>query len=595
MRIAIFIITFIITGLLLLFANPSLARDNQSNASGAHAFAGYDNATSHPLIGKNGMVASQDRIATLVGANILAQGGNAVDAAVAVGFALAVTHPAAGNIGGGGFMIVAPKDGRVIAIDFREIAPALANTDMFLDEKGEVDNQKARYSLSSAGVPGSVAGLLHALEKYGTMSRKTVMKPAIKLADQGFIVSYGLEQSLRAKQDYMSKDKSSIAYFFKNGEPYKAGDVLVQKDLAKTLKRIAKYGKDGFYKGDTAKLIVSEMQKGNGLISLQDLADYKVVEREPIHGTYRGFDIYSMPPPSSGGVHIVQMLNILEGYKLGQYEHNSADYLHLLIEAMRRAYADRSKYLGDPQFYNVPVTKLTDKNYAAKLRNDIDTKKASRSQDIAPGALLNYESPNTTHYSVADKDGMAVSVTTTLNFSYGSGYSVDGAGFLLNNEMDDFSAKPGAPNGFGLIGGEANKIEPKKRPLSSMTPTIIKKDGKPWFVTGSPGGSTIITVVLQNILNVIDFDMNAMQANMAARIHHQWLPDIVITEPAISADTVIELEKRGFVFAKNGNGKYKRTSLGRINSIMIEDGFFFGAADPRSPTSGAASPNKINR
>ena len=579
----------------LMLNSPAFAKDKNLNpktdASGALAFAGYDNAPAHPVIGKNGMVSSQERIATLVGAEILAQGGNAVDAAVAVGFALAVTHPAAGNIGGGGFMLIAPKNGEVIAIDYREMAPAKANRDMYLDKNGNVDNKKAQFSRLSAGVPGSVAGLLHALDKYGTMSRQTVLKPAIKLADKGFPISYGLAQGLKAKQKYMAKDKSSLQYFYgHNGKTYNAGQILVQKDLAKTLKRISKHGLDGFYKGETAKLIVKEMQNGGGLISLQDLQNYKVKERKPVHGTYRGLDVYSMPPPSSGGVHLVQMLNILEGYELGKYEHNSADYLHLLIESMRRAYADRSKYLGDPDFYDVPVDKLIDKDYAKRLRKTIDPNKASNSKDILPGAVLKGESPSTTHYSVADKNGNAVSVTTTLNFSYGSGYSVDGAGFMLNNEMDDFSSKPGVPNGFGLIGGEANKIEPRKRPLSSMTPTIVSKDGQAYFVTGSPGGSTIITVVLQNILNIIDFDMNAMEANVAPRIHHQWLPDIIITEPGISADSIDILKERGFKFSKDKNGEYSRRVLGRANSIMIENGFYFGAADPRSPTSGAASP-----
>ncbi len=579
-------------------AGPALSQEAitpaKVDATGSQAFAGYDNASFHPVVSSAGMVSAQEAIAAKVGRDILAKGGNAVDAAVATGFALAVTHPAAGNIGGGGFMLVALNndgvgDDKVIALDYREMAPQAASRDMFLGTDGEVDNQKAQYSRLSAGVPGSVMGMLNALETYGTMSRAEVMAPSIRLANKGISVSYGLAQGLSAKKDYMSKDQSSIAYFYKpDGSIYKQGEILKQKDLAKTLKLISRKGAAGFYEGTTADLMVAEMQRGGGLITLEDMKNYHSVSRDTVKGTYRGYEVFSMPPPSSGGVHVVQMLNILEGYDLGAMEHNSADYLHLLIESMRRAYADRSKYLGDPDFFDVPVAKLLDKSYGDRLRDTIDPNKASLSEDILPGRHLPKESPATTHYSVMDKWGNAVSVTTTLNFSYGSGYSVDGAGFLLNNEMDDFSSKPGSPNGYGLIGGEANKIEPRKRPLSSMTPAIVKKGGKPYFVTGSPGGSTIITVVLQNILNVIDFDMNAMEAVTAPRIHHQWLPDVIVTEPDISADTIRILEGRGFIFSKDEIGKYKRTTLGRANAVMHKDGFFYGAADLRSPTSGAS-------
>ena len=581
-----------------IIASPALAQDAKplakADATGSQVFAGYDNASFHPVVSANGMVSAQEAIAAEVGRDILAKGGNAVDAAVATGFALAVTHPSAGNIGGGGFMLVAlNKDGadsaEVIAIDYREMAPMAASRDMFLGADGEVDNQKAQYSRLSAGVPGSVMGMLDALETYGTMSRKQVMAPAIRLADKGIDVTYGMAQSLKAMKSYFTKDPSTLEYFYKpGGVPYKQGDTLKQKDLARTLKLISRKGRAGFYEGKTAELMVAEMRRGGGLITLEDMKNYHTVIRKAVKGTYRGYEVFSMPPPSSGGVHVVQMLNILEGYDLRALEHNSADYLHLLIESMRRAYADRSKYLGDPDFFDVPVAKLIDKSYGDRLRDTIDTSKASSSKDILPGRHLPKESPATTHYSVMDKWGNAVSVTTTLNFSFGSGYSVDGAGFLLNNEMDDFSSKPGSPNGYGLIGGEANKIEPRKRPLSSMTPAIVKKDGKPYFVTGSPGGSTIITIVLQNILNVIDFDMNAMEAVTAPRIHHQWLPDVIVTEPGISADTVRILEERGFVFNKDEIGKYKRTTLGRANAIMHKDGFFYGAADLRSPTSGAS-------
>ena len=562
----------------------------KADATGSKAFAGYDRAPIHPIVSTGGMVSAQEMMAAQVGRDILAQGGNAVDAAVATGFALSVTFPQAGNLGGGGFMLVAMADsGEVIAIDFREMAPAGATRDMYIGADGNVDNRLAQYSHLSAGVPGSVMGMLDALDTYGTMSRRQVMAPAIKLADKGIPVTYGMAQAFQSGEKTLSKDASSMAYFYKNdGSIYRQGEVLRQKDLARTLRLISRKGRAGFYEGRTADLIVAEMKTGGGLITYDDLKSYHSVTRKAVKGTYRGYEIYSMPPPSSGGVHVVQMLNILEGYDVRALEHNSADYLHLLIESMRRAYADRSKYLGDPDYFDVPVDELTDKGYAGRLRDSIDKDKASRSEDILPGRHLPAESPATTHYSVMDKWGNGVAVTTTLNFSFGSGYSVDGAGFLLNNEMDDFSAKPGSPNGYGLIGGEANKIEPGKRPLSSMTPVIVKKDGKPFFVTGSPGGSTIITVVLQNVLNVIDFDMNAMEAVAAPRIHHQWLPDVIVAEPGISADSIDILAGRGFNFMRDKNGKYTRTSLGRSNAIMAKDGFFYGAADLRSPTAGAA-------
>jgi len=571
------------------FSGAALAQ-TAPDATGSQAFAGYDRSPFHPVVGKNGMVSAQDAIAAEVGRDILAKGGNAIDAAVATGFALAVTHPQAGNIGGGGFMMIALADSEeVIALDYREMAPSAATRDMYLGEDGEVDNKKAQYSHLSAGVPGSVMGMLDALETYGTMSRREVMAPAIKLADRGLPVSYGMAQALRSSREELSADPSSLAYFFKiDGKAYGQGEVFKQKDLGRTLRLISRKGADGFYKGKTADLIVSEMKAGGGLITHADLENYKTVTRKAVKGTYRGHEIFSMPPPSSGGVHVVQMLNILEGYDLNKMGHNTADYIHVLTESMRRAYADRSKYLGDPDFFDVPVDALTDRKYADHLRGTISKTRASKSSDIRPAAKLPYESPQTTHYSVMDKEGNAVAVTTTLNFSFGGGYSVDGAGFLLNNEMDDFSAKPGSPNGYGLIGGEANKIEPGKRPLSSMTPLIMKKDGKPFFVTGSPGGSTIITVVLQNVLNVVDFDMNAMEAVTAPRMHHQWLPDIVITEPGVSDDTLQILAGRGFNLPKDENGNFAHTTLGRANAIMYKNGYFYGAADLRSPTSGAS-------
>ncbi len=563
--------------------------ETAADASGAAALLSFSSRF-HSVIAENGMVSAQDAIAAEVGRDILKAGGNAVDAAVATGFALAVTHPQAGNLGGGGFMLISLADNEeVIALDFREKAPAAAKRDMFLDETGAVDKERARFSHLSAGVPGSVMGLTEALSEYGSMSLEEVLAPAIKLADEGFEVPYGLSDSLRRRADRFKTDPSSQIYFLKpGGAPYAPGENLVQTDLAMTLKAISKEGADGFYHGPIADLIVAEMEANGGLITHQDLADYRAVTRKAIVGTYKDYTIASMPPPSSGGVHVVQMLNILEGYDLKVLGHNSADYLHRLIEVMRRAYADRSEYLGDPDFFDVPIDALIDKEYANTLRAGIDLEKAGDSTTIKPGLPPAPESPETTHYSVMDKEGNAVSVTTTLNFSYGSGYSVDGAGFLLNNEMDDFSAKPGAPNAFGLIGGEANAIEPAKRPLSSMTPTIVFKDGAPVIVTGSPGGSTIITIVLQILLNVMEFDMNAMQATAAPRIHHQWLPDVIVTEPGLSVDTLNILYDRGFKLRRDDSGYYQRRIMGRANTIISKDGVFYGAADPRGPKSAVA-------
>jgi gamma-glutamyltranspeptidase/glutathione hydrolase len=538
----------------------------------------------HPVIARNGMVAAQDKIAAEVGVEILKKGGNAVDAAVATGFALAVSHPQAGNLGGGGFMLISLKNRhKTVAIDYREMAPAAATRDMFLGPDGEVDDQKARYSHASAGVPGTVAGMIHALENYGTMSLAQVLEPAIRLAEDGFAIPWGLAYALGKTRDKFQKDYSSVAYFLgPNGRPLDAGEILQQPDLARTLRTIVEKGRAGFYEGWVADKIVAEMKTGNGLITLDDLKAYRVVEREPVHGNYRGYDILSMPPPSSGGAHLIEMLNILEGYDLKAAGHNSADYIHRLVEAMRRAYADRARHMGDPDFWDVPVKGLTSESYAARLRDTIDLMKASKSADISAGTPPAREGEQTTHFSVMDKDGNAVTNTYTLNFFFGSGYSVDGAGFLLNNEMDDFSSKPGAPNAFGLIGGDANAIAPKKRPLSSMTPTIVVKDGEPYLVTGSPGGSTIINVVLEEILNVLDFGMNIAEATAAPRFHHQWLPDNIITERGISPDTIRILETRGFIFPKDQDGRVTQRILGRTNSIMRQNGYLLGSADPRA-------------
>ena len=548
----------------------------------------YD-ARIFPVMAENGMVSAQDRIAAEVGRDILERGGNAIDAAVATGFALAVTHPQAGNIGGGGFMMIklAGQD-EVIALDFREMAPAAASTNMYLDANGDVDFTRSQFSHLSSGVPGTVMGLLDALDTYGSMTRRQVIGPAKKLADRGFPISYSLSASLEEYRSDLTQDPSTIEYWYKpDGTTIQAGETLKQKDLAKTLDRIIRDGRDGFYGGRTADLIVAEMQQGGGLITHDDLQNYRSVTREAVSGTYKGYEIHSMPPPSSGGVHVVQMLNMLKGDDLDADGHNSAAYIHKMVEVMRRAYADRSKFLGDPDFFDVPVNALTDQAYADYLRSTIDDNRASRSADVRPAAALPYESPQTTHYSAMDKDGNAVSVTYTLNFSYGSGFSVDGAGFLLNNEMDDFSSKPGVPNAYGLVGGEANKIESGKRPLSSMTPTIVTKDGQAVLATGSIGGSRIITATLQVILNMIEFDMNVMEAVTAPRFHHQWLPDEVIVEPGISPDTLRLLANMGHT-VREDEDSLDFIVFGRANSVAYDGELFMGAADPRDPKSGAA-------
>ncbi|MFZ5616392.1 MAG: gamma-glutamyltransferase [Pseudomonadota bacterium] len=558
--------------------------------TGANALISYPSLF-HPVKAANGAVVAQDLLAAEVGRDILKKGGNVVDAAVATGFALAVTHPQAGNLGGGGFMLIKLADREeVIAIDYREMAPAAATRDMFLDEDGDVDTARARFSALSSGVPGSVMGLTMALEKYGTMPLKDVLSPAIRLAEKGIPVTPALADALGEYKERFQRDPSSMRYFLKgNGAPYAQGETLVQKDLAKTLKAIASKGGAGFYEGPVADLIVAEMRANGGLITHDDLKSYRAVERDPVKGEFRGFEIVSMPPPSSGGVHLIEMLNVLEGYDLRAMGHNSADYLGLLVEAMRRAYADRSEYLGDPDFYKVPVEKLLDGAYAQKLRSEIDPKHARRSEDVTPGLGPRAESEETTHFSVMDAAGNAVSVTTTLNFIFGNSYSVDGAGFLLNNEMDDFSAKPGAPNGFGLIGGEANEIGPRKRPLSSMTPTIVVKDGKAVLATGTPGGSTIINIVLQNVLNMLEFGMNPMQANAMPKVHHQWQPDRIVAEPGIPVDAIRIMEERGFIFSRGPDRALQQRSMGRTNTVMMEGGKLLGAADPREPSGGVGA------
>jgi gamma-glutamyltranspeptidase/glutathione hydrolase len=530
-----------------------------------------------PYWAEHGMVSSQEAMATDVGVAILKQGGNAVDAAVAVGFSLAVTYPRAGNIGGGGFMMVyIAKEKKTIAIDYREMAPAAAHKDIFLDENGDVDNQKARFHGLSSGVPGTVMGLELALKKYGTMTLAQVMQPAIEQAEKGIVVTPDLSHSLSTMKNRLSRWQSTRDIFYKNkGQPLEVGQYLYQPELANSLKMIAKQGSKGFYQGTTASKIVAAIQEAGGVMTVADLANYKAKIRQPIVGNYHGYEVISMPPPSSGGTHLVQILNTLESFPIDQWGHNSADTIHVMAEAMKRAYADRSEYLGDDDYVSVPIKALTNKAYASSIAQHIDIKQATASELIKPGRLAPYESPQTTHFSVVDKWGNAVANTYTLNFSYGSGLVASGTGILMNNEMDDFSSKPGTPNGYGLLGGTANAIEPNKRPLSAMTPTIVLKDGELFLVTGTPGGSRIITTTLQIVLNVIDHQMNIAEATNATRIHHQWFPDEIRIERGLSLDTVKLLKAKGHKINL-------KPAMGSTQSIMKTHHGLFGATDPRS-------------
>jgi len=530
-----------------------------------------------PVYAKHGMVASEQALATKIGIDILKRGGNAVDAAVAVGFALAVVLPNAGNIGGGGFMMIhEAKTGKNIALDFREMAPARATRDMYLDQQGNVVPDRSRFTHLAVGVPGTVAGFVYALKKYGTMRLSDVIAPAITLAEQGYRVSPTLAAFLAAEKDHLGQWNASRAIFFKNGHPLRVGDKLVQKDLAQSLKLISEQGASAFYEGAIAQKIIAEMHLHHGLICAADLKNYKVLEREPVVGTYRGYQVVSMPPPSSGGVHIIQMLNILERYPLKEYGPNSAQAIYLMAETMKLAYADRSKYLGDPDFNKVPVTALTSRAYADELAKKINTEHATPSCEIKPGHPQPYESNQTTHFSVADQFGNLVATTYTLNWDFGSGIVASGTGILLNDEMDDFSAKPGAANLYGLVGGDANAVAGGKRPLSSMSPTFVLKNDKPFLVTGTPGGSRIITTTLQTILNVIDHDMNIAEATILPRVHHQWMPDQLRIEKGISADTIKLLQAKGEKISLE-------PTMGCTQTIEIKDGNFYGYSDPRDP------------
>jgi len=536
-----------------------------------------------PVHGQNGMVVSTSQQASQVGIDILDKGGNAVDAAVAVGFTLAVTSSSNGNIGGGGFMVARLNDETTFTLDYREMAPQAAFKDMYLDSVGNVIKGKSTRTHFASGVPGSVDGLLKAWSDYGSgnISINQLIGPAIKYAEQGFKLSKYEAKRFNNRKSFLSKHPETKRIFTRMDRKWKAGDIFYQKDLAETLKRIVEKGRDGFYLGKTAELIVSEMDNVGGWITLEDLKNYSSKYREPIYGQFNDFKIISMGPPSSGGILLVLMLNMInEIFKsnandLDNLKFNSRDYVHLITEVERRAYADRATHLGDDDFWDVPTSMLLSKKYAQKRVKDIDLSQASLSKVIKAGNSKGNESEETTHYSVVDKDGSAVSVTTTINSGYGSGITVTGAGFILNNEMDDFSSKPGVPNMFGLLGNEANAIQPSKRPLSSMTPSIILKDNKPYLILGTPGGSTIITTVLQNFLNVTLHDMTIKEAVDAPRFHSQWMPDLIEYEKnSLSKKIIKQLEEMGHNLKLRGN-------IGEANGIMIDENGFWGGADKR--------------
>lgn len=518
------------------------------------------------------MVVARESHATDAGAAVLAAGGNAIDAAVAVGLALAVTHPSAGNLGGGGFMLIRFADGRSTFIDFRERGPKSATRNMYLDKNGK-PTQDSTEGYRASGIPGTVAGLALAREKYGKKSWKELVEPAIQLAANGFPVSYGLSNTLR-NNSKLSRFPESKRIFQRGGEFYEMGEIFKQPDLAATLTRIRDNGPREFYEGKTARMLADDMKAHGGEITLEDLNNYKAIERKPLEGKYKEYGVITAPPPSSGGLGILQMMAVLEGTGYEKSGAGSAQTFHMEAEAMRRYFADRSEYLGDPDFFKVPSKQLLHPKYIEKLRSSIDPVKATPSSEVKPGNLSAYESLETTHYSIVDAEGNAVAVTYTLNGGYGSGVTATGLGFLLNNEMDDFAAKPGEPNMFGLIQGEANAIAPNKTPLSSMTPTIITKEGKVYLVVGSPGGPTIINAVLQVILNVLDFNMNVQEAVDHTRIHHQWMPDTLSIEKTASPDTIEMLKQRGYQIRTTAG-------IGEVAAIRVENGMFEGAADGR--------------
>ena len=539
-------------------------------------------ASRDPVRARRGMVASTSRIASQVGVDVMKRGGNAVDAAIAVAFALAVTYPAAGNLGGGGFMMIRLRNGKAVAIDYREMAPAAAHRNVYLDKDGNLLKGEGSSTVGyrASGVPGTVAGMELALKSYGSgkLSWSQLLEPARRLAGEGFPMGHILARSLRGS-DYLSRYPETSRIFLRNGNFYNDGEIFRQPELAATFARLQRSGPKEFYQGLTAKLIVEDMKRHNGMITMADMHAYVAKERETLRGSYRGYEILSMPPPSSGGAVLLEMLNILEGYDLAKYDWASSDRHHLTVEAMRRAFADRAEYMGDADFVKVPVAGLIDKAYADHLRKTIRPDRASTSEEVSAGRPNGYESEETTHFTVVDAQGNAVANTYTLNDSFGSGVVAKGTGIVLNNEMDDFAAKPGTANLYGLIQGERNAVAPRKRPLSAMTPTfVLRKDGSLWFTIGSPGGPTIINTVLQVITNIIDYDMNIQQAIDAPRIHHQWLPDELVWEPyGLSGDTQRALLNRRHTLA--ARPRY----MGDAQGIMIEDktGIRLGATDPR--------------
>jgi gamma-glutamyltranspeptidase/glutathione hydrolase len=567
---------FIVTAILLTaVAIPLASRFPESSTTLA--------ASREPVRARHGVVASTNEVASKVGVDIMKQGGNAVDAAIAVAFALAVTHPAAGNLGGGGFMMIRLKNGRSTAIDYREMAPAAATRNIYLDKNGNVIQGEGGSieGYRAAGVPGTVRGMELALKKYGSgkLSWSQLIEPARRLAANGFVVTNSLARGLRGNREYLSRYPETKRIYLNNGKFYNEGDLFVQPELGATFLRLQQRGPNEFYTGQTAQLIAADMKRHNGLLTLDDLRGYVAKEREPLRGSYRGYEIVSMPPPSSGGAVLLEMLNILEGYDLKTLDWASSDRYHLMTEAMRRAFADRAEYMGDTDFVKVPIAGLIDKKYGAQLRSTINTERASSSEQVKAGKPLGYESDETTHFTVVDVEGNAVANTYTLNNSYGSAVVAKGTGIIMNDEMDDFAAKPGTPNLYGLIQGERNAVAPRKRPLSAMTPTfVLRKDGSLWFTVGSPGGPTIINTVLDVITNVIDYDMNIQQAIDAPRIHHQWLPDELVYEPyGLSGDTQRALASRGHKLVD------KPRYLGDCEGIMIEEktGIRLGATDPR--------------